>query len=84
MDRIAKHPALHTDLNRQAHALAQDLELPGSPAGKNGHALLSKAAKDVYGVPSYANLSYEQKLAIHEYMLKTKRVPTSPRDLLPE
>lgn len=78
-----KHTATHTDLIKQSHAVAQDLELPGSPAGKNGHPSLSKAAKDVYGVKSYSELSYEQALALHEYMLKHKKLPTGPRDLLP-
>ena len=79
-----KHPAAHTDLIRQAHALAQELDLPGSPAGTNGHPILSKAARDVYGVNSYSKLSYEQKLALHEYMLTNHTAPTGPQDLLPK
>ncbi len=71
-----KHDAPHSDLIRQNHAAAADLNLK--------HTDLSKAAKAVYGVESYSHLSYPQLTALHEYMLKNKTLPTSPRDLLPE
>jgi hypothetical protein len=71
-----KHGAEHTDLIRQNHATAGEFGLK--------HNDLSKAAKAVYGVNSYSHLSYPQLTALHEYLLKNKVLPTSPRDLLPE
>ncbi len=71
-----KHGAEHTDLIRQNHATAAELGV--------SHVDLSKAAKAVYGVDSYSKLSYLQLTALHEYLLKNKTLPSSPRDLLPE
>lgn len=71
-----KHGAEHTDLIRQNHATAAEFGMK--------HADLSKAAKSVYGVESYSHLSYPQLQALHEYLLKNKTLPVSPRDLLPE
>lgn len=67
-----KHPAEHTDLMRQIHANAQAVALPGSPAGKGGHAQLKSAAAKIYGVKSVADLTYEQLLHLNESLLKTK------------
>lgn len=63
------------DVSRQVHSNAQDLELPGSPAGKSGHSGLSKAAKDTYGVKSWAELEPEQAQAIGDFIRKNKRWP---------
>lgn len=70
-----KHPAVHTDLIRQMHAVRGELGFDAKA--------LSKAATDVYG-KSLSQLSYDQALALHEYMLKNKGLPTKPGDLLPE
>lgn len=63
------------EMNRMAHARAQELELPGSPAGKSGHAQLSQAAKDVYGVKSWGDLDAGQMKAIHQFVDKYHRMP---------
>jgi hypothetical protein len=72
------------EANRAAHGVAQELELPGSPAGKSGHAQLSMTAKKVFGVPSWSMLSADQMSAIHNYLLTNKKLPTGPSDLLPK
>lgn len=48
------------EMNRMVHARAHEMELPGSPAGTNGHPNLSEIAKKVYGVKSWGNLSVDQ------------------------
>jgi hypothetical protein len=70
-----KHSANHTDLLRQIHANARELDLPGSPPGANGHAVISKAAKDIYGVNSLSELPYEKLLELNEALLRTKGIP---------
>lgn len=63
------------EMNRLAHARAQEVELPGSPAGKSGHAQLSKAALDNFGVKSWSDLSVGQMRQIHDFIDKFKRAP---------
>lgn len=63
------------EMNRMAHARAQEMELPGSPSGKSGHAALSQAAKDIYGVKSWSDMNVEQMRAVHDFLEKNKRLP---------
>ena len=63
------------EMNRMAHARAQELELPGSPAGKNGHANLSQLAKDVFGKKSWSDLTVEQMRDVYDFMDSQKRLP---------
>lgn len=63
------------EMNRMAHARAQELDLPGSPAGRNGHQLLSNAARSVYGVNSWSALDVGRMKAIHDFMDRHQRLP---------
>lgn len=63
------------EVSRMAHARAQELELQESPAGKNGHNLLSKVAKDNYGRKSWSLLNIYQMQAIHDFLTEHKRMP---------
>lgn len=63
------------ELNRMIHARAQELELPGSPAGKNGHPQLSWAARANFGVGSFSHLSVEQMRKLYDFMDDKKRLP---------
>ncbi len=69
------------EMNRLAHARAQELDLPGSPAGKQGHPNLSQAAKAIYGVKSWSELDVPQMRAIYEFMDTNGDVPHSLDDL---
>lgn len=64
------------EMNRLAHARAQEMELPGSPAGKNGHPQLSGVAKDVFGADSWSKLSVKQMRAVYDYMEQHGKLPT--------
>lgn len=64
------------EMTRMLHAQAQDMELPGSPSGKNGHPQLSQAAREVFGVNSIRELSVDQMRAMWNHMDKTGRLPT--------
>lgn len=68
-------PLSKFEMNRMAHARAQEMNLPGSPAKTSGHPQLSQAAKDVYGVGSWSDLSTEQMKSIHNFMDANKRMP---------
>ena len=63
------------EMTRMLHALAQDMELPGSPSGKNGHPQLSQAAHEVFGVNSLRELSVDQMRSMWHHMDKTGRLP---------
>ena len=54
------------EMNRMAHARAQELNLPGSPAGKSGHPNLSAMAKKKFGVNSWADLSVDQMRQVYD------------------
>lgn len=58
------------EMNRMAHARAQELDLPGSPSGKSGHSHLSAIAKKKFGVDSWSKLSTEQMRQIHDELDK--------------
>lgn len=64
------------ELNRMAHARAQELSFPGSPAGKNGHPILSSIAKQHYGVGSWNDLSVDQMRAVHDFLDTQRRLPS--------
>lgn len=63
------------ELNRMIHARAQELALPGSPAGKNGHQPLSLAARSHYGVKSFSELSLENMRKLYDFMDAKRRLP---------
>jgi hypothetical protein len=63
------------EMNRMAHARAQELNLPGSPAGRNGHRLLSHAALAHFGRPSWSHLTVNEMRAIYEFMDTHHRMP---------
>ncbi len=72
---IPLKPADKFELNRMIHARAQELELPGSPAGKNGHPLLSNAAKVHYGVSSFSSLTGPQIKQLYDFLDTKRRLP---------
>ncbi len=63
------------ELNRMIHARAQELALPGSPAGKNGHQMLSLAAKSHFGTKSFSELSLENMRKLYDFMDSRRRLP---------
>ena len=63
------------EMNRMAHARAQELRLPGSPPGKNGHRNLSIAANNLYGVRSWSDLNVDQMKKIYTFLDDRKRLP---------
>ena len=63
------------ELTRMVHARAQELDIPGSPAGRNGHPQLSFAAKHNYGVKSWNDLNVHQMRAIYDFLDAHKRMP---------
>lgn len=68
-------PPTRFELNRMAHAMAQETRLPGSPAGKSGHKQLSITAKSVFGVKSWGDLSAEQMESVCRFLDEHKRLP---------
>ena len=64
------------EMNRLIHARAQEMNLPGSPAGTNGHPQLSAVAKAKYGAKSFSDLSTQQMRELYDYMEKFKALPT--------
>lgn len=63
------------EMNRMAHARAQEFHLPGSPAGKNGHPQLSQAARSIFGVKSWSDLGVDQMKSVHDFLEKNRRMP---------
>ena len=63
------------EMNRMAHARAQETHLFGSPPGKSGHKNLSYAAMQNYGVKSWSDLTVHQMKSIYEYLDRHKRLP---------
>lgn len=63
------------ELNRLIHARAQELALPGSPAGKNGHQPLSLAARSHWGVKSFSELDVEKMRRLYDFMDSKRRLP---------
>lgn len=72
---IPLKPADKFELNRMIHARAQELELPGSPAGKNGHPALSSAAKIHFGVGSFSHLNATQIRKLYDFLDTNRRLP---------
>lgn len=64
------------DSNRALHAMAQEKELPGSPAGsrKGAHDYVKSLAKSLYNVNSTADLDVSQMKTIQE-MIRTGKTP---------
>lgn len=64
------------DTNRALHAMAQEKELPGSPAGsrKGAHDYVKSLAKSLYNVNSTADLDVSQMKNIQE-MIRTGKIP---------
>lgn len=65
------------EMNRMIHARAQELALPGSPAGSNGHPQLSMAAKAHFGVASLSQLTVDQMRKLYDFLDENKRLPVS-------
>ena len=63
------------EMNRMAHARAQELHLPGSPAGQSGHSQLAWSARNNFGVKSWSQLDASQMKAIYDFLDANKRVP---------
>jgi hypothetical protein len=69
------------ELNRMAHARAQELNLPAwgateySPSGKSGHGHLSLTAKMVFGQPSWSLLNPNQMESVVRFMDEKRRLP---------
>lgn len=63
------------EMNRMAHARAQELALPGSPAGTNGHRQLTITAMQNFGVKSWSDLTVEQMRKVYEFLDERKRLP---------
>lgn len=63
------------EATRLLHARAQELALPGSPAGKSGHPQLSLAAKVLFGRKSFSELSVDQMLSMYHFMEEHRRLP---------
>ena len=72
---MALPPITKFEMNRLAHARAQEIPLPGSPAGVSGHAHLSKAALHNFGVQSWSSLNVDQMRKIYEHLDTYKRMP---------
>lgn len=73
-------PITKFELNRLAHARAQEYILPGSPAGKSGHSQLSQAARDCFN-SSWSELDVDQMRSIYDFMERFRRLPFSSADL---
>ncbi len=69
------NPVTKFEMNRMAHARAQELHLPGSPAGKSGHDALSFAARHNFGVASWSHLDVDQMQKIYLFLDAHKRLP---------
>lgn len=63
------------EMNRMIHARAQELALPGSPAGSNGHSLLSNTARQHFGVSSFSQLNVDQMKKLYEFLDAKRRMP---------
>jgi hypothetical protein len=68
-------PVTKFELNRMLHARAQELNLPGSPAGKSGHPQLHNAARSAFGVNSVADLDVARMQKLYEFLDAKKRMP---------
>jgi hypothetical protein len=68
-------PPTKLELTRMAHARAQELHLPGSPAGVNGHSNLTRAARSNFKVTHWSELKLEDMKRIIEYMDERRRLP---------
>lgn len=68
-------PLTKFEMNRMAHARAQELWLPGSPAGQNGHPQLTAMAKMHFGKHSWSDLDVDQMRKIYEHLDTNKRLP---------
>lgn len=76
IDGQGKLPPLEKfEMNRMAHARAQELHLPGSPKGKSGHDQLSWAARANFQVDSWSKLEPEQMKQVYEFMENHGRMP---------
>ncbi len=63
------------EMNRMLHARAQELALPGSPSGKNGHPQLSTTARMHFGVGSFSQLTAPQMKSLYDFLDKHRRLP---------
>jgi hypothetical protein len=68
-------PVTKFELNRMIHARAQELPLPGSPAGKSGHPNLHNAARIHFGVTSLSQLGVPQLRQLYDFLDERKRLP---------
>ena len=65
----------HLEMTRLIHARAQELNLPGSPAGRSAHPQLSLAAKVHFGKKSFSELSVDQMKTLYHYLQEHRRLP---------
>ena len=67
-------PMNRDQLNRQAHAMFQDMELPTSPAGQNAHPRISAAATNNFG-KSWSKITDDQMRLIIKYGYLKRDLP---------
>lgn len=63
------------ELNRMVHARAQEIHLPGSPPGVNGHPHLTNIAKEHFGARSWSDLNLEQMRKVYDFLDGHRRLP---------
>lgn len=63
------------EMNRLAHARAQEVHLPGSLPGTSGHKHLSQAAMIHYGKRSWSDLNVDQMKAVYEFLDQHRKMP---------
>lgn len=68
-------PIEQFEMNRMMHARAQEMNLPGSPAGKSAHPQLRKVAREVFGESSWSKLDAKQIRKVYDFLEAKKRLP---------
>lgn len=63
------------ELNRMLHARGQELWLPGSLPGENGHQALSRCARELFGVKSLSELDVDRMKALYLFLDEHRRLP---------
>lgn len=64
-----------SDANRMLHSTIQELELPGSPAGKRAPGVVSKLAQDMFKAKSARDLTPSQLDLLNDFIVTNKRLP---------
>jgi hypothetical protein len=64
-----------TRINNGLHAHAQEMELPGSPAGSRATDQIRMAVKSNYGHDSISKASAQELQNIDDYLIRMERLP---------